>query len=118
MLVFVYGTLKRGLRLHYHIADQQFMGEANTEPLYELFNCGWYPGLVECRDGISIAGEIWEVDDAGLTILDEVEGVDEQLFARRRVALLEPFDQREVFAYFYLQDVSNFEKCGPSWPPP
>lgn len=117
MLVFVYGTLKRGLRLHHHIADQEFVAEATTQANYQLYNCGWYPGLVECPDGIAIEGEIWQVNAAGLTILDEVEDVALGLYRRGLISMREPFADEPVEAYFYLLDVSNFEKCGPMWVP-
>jgi gamma-glutamylcyclotransferase (GGCT)/AIG2-like uncharacterized protein YtfP len=118
MLVFVYGTLKRGLRLNHHLAGQEFIGVTATQPFYELFNCGWYPGLVECSNGISITGEIWQVDETGLTILDEVEGSvgETPLFVRRPISLLAPYDEEKVIAYFYVQDVSQLRRCGPSWP--
>ena len=37
-LVFVYGTLKRGGENHRWIAQQQFVAEASTAPLYRLYD--------------------------------------------------------------------------------
>ena len=66
ILLFVYGTLKRGCRNHRLIADQRYLGVATTEPRYRLYDLGPYPGLV--RDdaaGLTVAGELWEVHGGG-----------------------------------------------------
>lgn len=115
MHVFVYGTLKRGGALHRHLADQRFLGVAGTATDCRLYQLGWYPGLVEDHDGSEIEGELWDVDDATLAILDEVEGVDEGLYERRPIRLKPPFDQEHVLTYYYLGDVTGCADCGSTW---
>ena len=61
-LLFVYGTLKRGGRRHGPLAQETYLGEARTLPLYALHDLGAYPGLKECTDGGQVVhGELYEV---------------------------------------------------------
>ncbi len=118
MLVFVYGTLQRGRPLHEHLAAHRFVGEAETRPEYRLYRIGWYPGLVESptsEQGLAIHGEVWDVDEPGLRLLDDVEEVDSGLYERRSIRLQNPFDQSEVIAYFYLGDVEGCSDNGDRW---
>ena len=115
MLVFVYGTLKTGYRLHAHMTGSRFLGEARTEPLYRLFRIDWFPGLVESLDGTGIRGEVWEVSASTLRQLDVVEEVDAGLYERRVIRLAAPFNEMAVESYFFLGDVSDAEDCGDCW---
>jgi gamma-glutamylaminecyclotransferase len=114
-LVFVYGTLKRGGSNHFHLAGQEFSGEAETGPGYVLYELGGYPGMVVGAGGPGIRGEVWSVDDECLARLDVLEGLAEGLFARSSVRLCAPFDGRSVDAYFYLPGVDGRARLGKSW---
>lgn len=81
-LVFVYGTLKEGHRLHGHIQSigAKFVGVGR------ILNCNWvmrdlgsYPALqpVEQGSGNYIIGEVYLTDRAGLAALDRVEHAPE-----------------------------------------
>src|SRR6187455_2507530 len=75
-ILFVYGTLKRGLRNHRLIADQTFLGEVTTEPRYRVIDLGPFPGLiVDEVNGLAVQGELWAVSECCLAELDEFEGV-------------------------------------------
>lgn len=118
MLVFVYGTLQRGRALHEHMAGQLFVGAAKTQHQYRLYRIGWYPGLIELpssEQGLAIHGEVWDVDESALKILDEVEEVDAGLYERRLIQLQEPYEHSEVIAYFYLGDVESCSENGDRW---
>ncbi|MBI1311759.1 hypothetical protein GC176_10745 [bacterium] len=115
MLVFVYGTLKTGRRLHEHMAGSRLVGDAVTQPLYRLFRIDWFPGLIEHDNGIGIRGELWDVGPETLQVLDQVEEVDVGLFERRPIRLAVPFDQSAVESYFFLGDVSKAEDSGDCW---
>ena len=109
-LLFVYGTLKRGLSNHAFLAGQEFVGQGRTLPRYRLYHCGPYPGLVTVLEGgIAVEGEVWRVDEPTLRRLDEFE----ERFDRREIPL-EGYPE-PVFAYFYIKDVSGFAECA-SWP--
>ena len=85
-LIFVYGTLKRGFCRAHLLTGQQFLGEARTQPLYRMFNCGTYPGLkLVPKDGLPIVGELWSVDSECLARLDREEGVAEGLYRRQLI---------------------------------
>ena len=107
-LVFVYGSLKRGCELHEYVADQRFIGVAKTVPAYELYDCGSYPAMVRSdRDGNAVAGEVYEVTPQRLAVLDEVEGVSQNLYLPEKVKLQPPFDGASVLAYIYQQSIDN-----------
>ena len=115
-MIFVYGSLKQGFRLHHFLSDQRFCGIAETKPLYRLFDLGSYPGLVDWPQGRSISGELYEVDATAIKRLDEAEGVADGLYARRRVELDDAWDQPDCQAWFWLNPVIGLRDCGQSWP--
>jgi gamma-glutamylcyclotransferase (GGCT)/AIG2-like uncharacterized protein YtfP len=113
-VLFVYGTLKRGLCNHALLAGQQFVGEARSLPHYRLYDSGPYPCLVEDpQRGVAVRGEIWRVDEATLAHLDEFECV-QHLFDRREIHIENLAGP--VFAYFYQGDVSGLKECDDTWP--
>ena len=115
--LFVYGTLKRGDVRAYLLDGQHDLGEVKTQPIYKLFNTGDYPALVDAepigRPGVSIEGELWQVDSDCLARLDVEEGVDEGLYERRAVALMDTAET--VQTYFYLHTVDEMPDCGERW---
>lgn len=115
-LVFVYGSLKRGYKLHYLLESQLSLGNAVTQSLYRLFDLGSYPGLIEWPEGLTIHGEVYQVDADCLAQLDEVEGVAEMLYARRRIFLQTSIEGKEIHAWFWLSSVQGLRDCGTAWP--
>jgi gamma-glutamylaminecyclotransferase len=112
-VVFVYGTLKRGGTNHALLADQHFIGEALTAPVYQLFQLDGYPGLVRAAGaGQAIAGELWAVDDPGLARLDVLEGTDLGLYVRTPVALQPPHDGLAAETYLYAQSTVGRRDLG------
>ena len=119
-MIFVYGTLKRGLCRAHLLTGQQFLGEARTQPLYRMFNCETYPGLkLVPQDGLSIVGELWSVDSECLARLDREEGVAEGLYRRQPIELAPPvpvpMTSANIEAYFYVHRVDGFPDCGDCW---
>lgn len=117
-LIFVYGSLKRGFRLHHLLNGQIFCGAASTLPNFRLFDVGSYPGLIEAAPGVSILGELFDVTSECLQRLDNAEGVAEGLYARRPIVLLPPWHQQFVEAWYYLPTVAGLKDCGFEWPCP
>jgi len=77
-LVFVYGTLRRGGRLHSYMKTAEFI-EAGTTP-GRLFSLGSFPGahFGSTYPGSSgIHGEVYAVDKTTLDKLDSLEGYHE-----------------------------------------
>jgi gamma-glutamylcyclotransferase (GGCT)/AIG2-like uncharacterized protein YtfP len=61
--LFVNGTLMRGDVLHSNLEGSSFISEERTAPRYRLYSIGdIHPGMVEAEDdGVSVAGEIYEL---------------------------------------------------------
>lgn len=83
--VFVYGTLLAGEGNHRLLATATLVGEARTEPVFELRDLGPFPGLVS-GGAHAVAGEVYEVDEATLAALDRLEG-HPRFYRRTRIAL-------------------------------
>ena len=114
VILFVYGTLKRGLSNNHFLAGQQFLGEVRTLPHYRLYDSGPYPCLVEDRRrGVAVQGEIWRVDAKILARLDELEDVPWP-FRRREIDVIGI--PTSVFAYLYQGDVGGMKDCSDRWP--
>ena len=114
--IFVYGTLKRGLSNHHWLSSQRFLGEARTAPRYRMVDCGGYPGMFGvAENGLSIRGEVWEVDDEGRRKLDVLEDVDAGLYELVPVSLLPPFDDGSVSTYIYRWPVAGRPDIGEEW---
>jgi len=114
LILFIYGTLKRGCRNHSVMRGAEFAGQAATEPAYLLVNCGAYPGLVRAageRTGVSVRGELYRVDGALLAELDRFEGVPSD-YVRAMVRLA---DGSEAQTYLYARSTAGMELCGAEW---
>ena len=84
--VFVYGTLLRGEGNHQYLRTARLVGEARTSPAFRLHDLGAFPGLVAGGEHV-VAGEVYEVDDATLAALDQLE--DHPEFYRRTGVVLD-----------------------------
>ena len=114
-LLFIYGTLKRGHCRAPVLIRQRCLGAAQTRPIYRLFNCGTYPGLVRAGqdDGLSVEGELWEIDDDCLALLDDEEGIDKGLYERMPIEI--EGKHQHADAYLYLHDTKLLADCGGNW---
>src|SRR6478735_3384273 len=73
-ILFLYGSLKRGHSNHPLVADQEYLGEAVTEPRYRIVDLGRYGGLVrDDANGLAVRGELWAVSRCCLLELDDFE---------------------------------------------
>ena len=136
MKVFIYGTLKRGHCRCGSIQDQKYLGDVNTSPKYDLYDCGDYPALVDGGE-TSIHGELWEVDEECKLLLDAIECAP-YLYQLKRVELcrflykvedsianpeekaivannVDIVDWDDVYTYFYQLDTKDLKLCGPTW---
>lgn len=73
MIVFVYGSLKKGFGNHRLLESSTYLGEAITTPEYTMLNLGMFPGVVYAGD-TPIKGELYVVDSSVLDRLDQLEG--------------------------------------------
>jgi gamma-glutamylcyclotransferase (GGCT)/AIG2-like uncharacterized protein YtfP len=111
-LLFIYGTLMPGLRLEAQMQGARFVGPAQVPG--RLVDVGRYPGLLQ-GDG-QVTGEVYEVDDAHLVRLDEVEGVvpgdrtASQYWREKVIVANGPLQGQPVQTYVYNRPV---EGCTP-----
>ena len=74
MIVFVYGTLKRGNFLHTHLSGAEYIGRAQTvSDKFRMFCNGAFPYVVSVEEGYRIIGELYRVNSDTLARLDRVE---------------------------------------------
>ncbi|HEY7589988.1 MAG TPA: gamma-glutamylcyclotransferase [Candidatus Limnocylindrales bacterium] len=64
-LLFVNGTLMRGLKLHANLDGATFLEAPSTAPVYRIHSIGdVHPGMYEVGEGgVSVPGELYEVPD-------------------------------------------------------
>lgn len=71
--VFVYGTLKKGHGNHPFLADQKYLGKGEIGKEFTLYRDTILPYLVR-KDGEGAVGEVYEVQDERMPMLDMLEG--------------------------------------------
>ncbi len=101
MLLFVYGTLLRGLERNTLLADSVFKGTGTIRAI--LYDCGSYPGI---REGAGlVCGELYEINRETLQLLDQVEGYREEnstsLFVRQDVEVTIAEGTVSAICYFF-----------------
>ena len=105
-VVFVYGSLLKGLVNHPKLDGARFVGTA-VMPLAELYDLGHFPGLLPAGSGAgSVRGELYRVDDRTLERLDRLEG-HPGFYMRKQFVVRAPFgadrtDQMEFLAWVYV----------------
>jgi gamma-glutamylcyclotransferase (GGCT)/AIG2-like uncharacterized protein YtfP len=92
ILMFVYGTLKRGHGNHHWLADAPFLGEAEL-PDVVLHDLGPFPMAVPGEG--TVIGEVYRIDAGALARLDRLEGYP-RLYDRRPLPLA---DGRSAWVY-------------------
>ncbi len=115
MIVFVYGTLLRGMSrsyvLEHHLSRFLGLGEIQAD----LYNLGSYPGVVDGKG--RVVGELYEVDYTMLDVLDRIEGfkVDApelSLYLRvlRQATFFNDGRSDTVNVYIYNGEVASSER--------
>jgi len=104
LLLFVYGTLKRGKKNHCALANAQWLNESCTSPDYLLVDLGPYPGMVEKpQEGFSVQGELFEIPYKLIVELDKIEDAP-FLFNLELITLA---DGSKTFSYLYKQSIAG-----------
>lgn len=104
-LVFVYGTLKCGGRLHGALNNCPSLGDGRTvTTLFRMYDTGSFPVVLrtgkEDQKAAPVFGEIYVVDPVTMLDLDEIEG-NNYLYKRE-----------EIFVFAYDQSVPSKEGRG------
>ena len=101
-LLFVYGSLMRGMRAHQLLKESRFIDRVVTARRYKLLVYDNYPGLV--AGDLSIEGELVAVSDDCLAQLDEYEGVPNE-YIRMPLELSDQPTSLKCEAYFLHPDL-------------
>jgi gamma-glutamylcyclotransferase (GGCT)/AIG2-like uncharacterized protein YtfP len=126
--LFVYGTLKSDQSNHHRMAGQTFIAVAHTTPEYRLFevegrfdSLGKYPALVKlphaevASEGVCVQGELWDVDDDCLTMLNQYEDLDSGEYVIEPIAIKNPVDDVIVLGYIYNWSIVGMRDSGHTW---
>ena len=110
-LVFVYGTLRRGgVRAMPEVfPGAKFVGRASVRG--SLYDLGDYPGLLLGGSGSTVAGEVYEVDDAILNRMDDIEAADD--YRRRRVEVSLDTGASACWVYAPERDAEFYSRHAP-----
>lgn len=104
--LFVYGTLMKGNSNHErYLAKSKFIGNAKMKD-YALYDLGSYPGIVK-REGCTVKGEVYEIDDKTKTLIDKLEGEGSLYFAEQVEVLMENDEKFSALVYVYGHDVNE-----------
>ena len=118
MLVFVYGTLKKGQGNHGLLERNKarFLGQVLTDPKYTMIKpCPSWPGVIK-GGNTRILGEVYEVDS--LNPLDYLEGFnekrpDESLFYREQI--LTQYGSAWIYIFNHYEPNKVYEKLDGVW---
>lgn len=97
--VFVYGTLKKGYSNHGYLAQQEYLGEYESNPRWGLVDLGPFPAMV-CGS-LAVKGEAYAVTDDVLEELDVLEGVAQGFYHRRRIEINNTGGKINAWVYTY-----------------
>lgn len=113
MIVFVYGTLLRGMSRAHAMDEARFLGLGEIAGC--LYDLGSYPGLVEGKG--RIMGELYDVDEVTLESLDRIEGfkTDEPAFSLyirtlRQATFFNDGRNETVSVYLYNGEIGSREQ--------
>ncbi|KAF1048680.1 MAG: hypothetical protein GAK35_00230 [Herbaspirillum frisingense] len=82
--VFVYGSLKRGQYNQHVLQGARFAAVARSVLAWRLVALRRYPALVRAPGPSPVTGELWDVPDGMMTMLDRFEEVPD-LYARHEI---------------------------------
>lgn len=101
MLLFAYGSLKRGKSNHYILENSEYLGKVFTDKNYTMFIVG-LPYMVKRKNGGGVEGELYRVDKDTLRILDVLEGHPDFYYRETiQVYDFEDGHMREAYAYLH-----------------
>jgi len=105
--VIVYGTLKRNGRFSDYLRGQKYVKQVNLSG-FNMYDSGYgFPFVVEGKETDVIYGELYEVNDEVLNIIDQVENVEGGLYSR--INLEETYPSIKVPTYLYVSKLSHFD---------
>lgn len=107
ILVSVYGTLRKGFGNHRLLKKAKYLGNFNSEPIYNLHDLGGFPGLKH-NGNTSIVMEVYKVTPEEAYNVDCLEGYhpnEKPTFYDKEI-IKTPFGKAGVYIY-----VNNLDDC-------
>jgi len=92
-LVFVYGSLRKGMGNHSVMGDSLMVGTWTTPPEYHLADLGYYPAVLK-GGNTPIVGELYAVSQA---IWEDIEGLEGYPVYYDRTELTTPHGQAVMY---------------------
>lgn len=105
--VFVFGTLKRGFPLHEQgLSGARLVGLCRTRKRYPMLIAGpWYAPMMFNEPGVGchVHGELYEVDEGNLKLLDRLESVGKSGNFREAIEVESEVDGAACSAFSYMK---------------
>lgn len=113
ILISVYGTLRRNNGNHRLIENADYKGTYTTEPIYNLYSLGGFPGLRE-EGETAVVMEVYAVNKEEARRVDGLEGYTpgEQATFYDKIQIETPWGQAGVYTYIRQPDESSLIKSG------
>jgi len=103
ILVAVYGSLRAGLHNHRVLGASKLLGEFDTPPIYDMYSCGGFPGLV-LHGSTSIKMEVYEVTEQISKAIERLESYTkgmEDSNHYNKVTIPTPYGDAGTYIYNY-----------------
>ena len=113
ILISVYGTLRKNNGNHRLIENADYKGTFTTEPIYNLYSLGGFPGLREDGD-TAVVMEVYAVNKEEARRVDGLEGYTpgEQATFYDKIQIETPWGQAGVYTYVRQPNESSLIKSG------
>jgi gamma-glutamylaminecyclotransferase len=110
--IFAFGTLKRGFPLHREgLARANYLGDGRTVERFPMLIAGpWFAPMMLNRpgSGFRVHGELYEIEDAQLAIIDALESIGQPGNERIVVEVeLSEGGRSAAFAYVKSPDIAT-----------
>jgi gamma-glutamylcyclotransferase (GGCT)/AIG2-like uncharacterized protein YtfP len=112
ILIAVYGTLRLGHGNYQHLLNHEgaeHLGTFKTEPIFNLYNLGGFPGLKEKGD-TAVTMDVFSVDERTAARVDQLEGYSEGRSATFYDKIMTPTPYGEAGVYIYVGNVREENK--------
>lgn len=110
-LVFCYGTLKKGYRLNHYLRNAKFVGSATTLDQFDMIDVGFPVILPPENYGYIVQGEVYDVSDDTLKILDQIEN-EGYLYQRQTRTVWLSAEAKFIHVDIYIGIMHRWEDQG------
>ena len=112
ILLFVYGSMKKGFRNNHRLKDSIYLGKAETVSRYCMYPSLTYmfPYVLESKKQFEIKGELYKIDGVTLDVIEQFEG-EGFAYIRKEIDIQVNEKLHRAYIYFIHPDNRNgFDK--------